>query len=561
MDNNKYRQTIVKSFLKTQFDKISRKISRSTTKYKWTTLQHNGLKFPEDYTQKNIPLIYDGKEILLSKDAEEIAFLYAKYIGTDYVNNSTFNKNFFSDWKKILGKNSEIQSLQLCDFSKIKQYIDIKNEEKKIERMNKKNEIDTRDDKYKIAIVDDKQQSVSNYKVEPPGIFIGRGKNPNLGKLKRRVYPEDVTINIGKEEKIPDPPKGHKWGEIIHDREVEWLAAWKDEITGKTKYLWLAAHSDIKANNDQKKYDIAKKLKKKIKKINEENEKNMNGDNIKTRQISTALFFIDKLALRVGNEKAEDETDTVGVTSLRIEHIELCDNNTVTLNFLGKDSVPYTNTVSVNNIIYKNIQEFIKGKDPDDQVFDKITSNDVNKYLQEFMKNLTAKVFRTYNASNLFQKELKKITKKHENESENEHDQYAHKQKVLFDEFAMANAKVAKMMNHQKNVSTGYKKNLDKISDTLAVLKKKLVKARRSSRKNPATIEKIKEKIKNIKSKKELVKEMKNISLGTSKANYIDPRITVAFMKKHKLDVDKIFSKTLREKFKWAFEVDENYVF
>ena len=161
--NNKYRQTIVTSFLKTQFDKIPRKISRSVTKYKWTTLQHNGLKFPEDYTQKNIPLIYDGKEILLSKDAEEIAFLYAKYIGTDYVNNSTFNKNFFSDWKKTLGKNSEIQSLQLCDFSKIKQYIDTKNEEKKIERKNKKDEIDTSDDKYKIAIVDDVTFAISKF--------------------------------------------------------------------------------------------------------------------------------------------------------------------------------------------------------------------------------------------------------------------------------------------------------------------------------------------------------------------------------------------------------------
>lgn len=548
---NKYRQTIISTFLKIQFGGHS-----SITKYKWTTLQHNGLKFPEEYIHKNIPLIYNNVEILLSRDAEEVAFLYAKYIETEYINNNTFNKNFFNDWKKILGKNSEIQSLQLCNFSKMKEYINKQNEEKKIERKNKKNEIDTSDDIYKIAVVDGKPQAVSNYKVEPPGIFIGRGKNPHLGKLKKRVYSEDVTINIGKDEPYPNPPIGHKWGKIIHDRTVEWLASWKDNITGKTKYLWLAAHSDIKSNNDQKKYDVAKKLKKKIKTINEENEKNLNSSDIKIRQIATSLYFIDKLALRVGNEKAEDDTDTVGVTSLRTEHIKLGDNNSITLNFLGKDSVPYTNTVSVNDTIYKNIYEFIKDKSSDDQVFDKITSNDVNKYLQEFMKNLTAKVYRTYNASNLFQKELRKITKKHENEPPNEQTQ-----KVIFDEFAMANAKVAKMMNHQKNVSTGYKKNLDKIANTLTTLKKKLAKAKRSTKKKPVTIEKIREKIKNIKSKKELTKEMKNISLSTSKANYIDPRITVAFMKKHKLDVDKIFSKTLKEKFKWAFDVDENYSF
>lgn len=550
INNNTYRQTILTSFLKKQFNS-NHNISRTTSKHKWTTLQHNGLKFPDEYIQKNIPLVYNGKEIILAKESEEIAFLYAKYINTEYVNNNTFNKNFFNDWKKILGKNNEIQSLQLCDFSKIKEYIDKKNEEKKIERKNKINTIDT-DNKYKIAIVDGKPQAVSNYKVEQPGIFIGRGKNPHLGKIKKRIYPENITINIGKNEKIPDPPINHKWKKIIHDRNVEWMASWKDTVTGKTKYLWLAVHSDIKSNNDQKKYDLAKKLKKKIKRINEENDKNLKSNDIKIRQIATCLFFIDKLALRIGNEKSEDETDTVGVTSLRIEHIKLNDNNTITLNFLGKDSVPYTNTINVSDTIYKNIQDFIKNKSNDDQVFDKITSTDVNKYLQEFMQNLTAKVFRTYNASNLFQKELKKITHKYE---------YSDNQKAIFDAFVIANAKVAKMMNHQKNISTGYKKNLDKIANTLHMLKKKLTNARRSIKKNPKIIKKIKEKIKNIKSKKELVKEMKNISLGTSKANYIDPRITVAFMKKHKLDIDKIFSKTLKEKFKWAFEVDENYIF
>jgi len=67
--------------------------------------------------------------------------------------------------------------------------------------------------------------------------------------------------------------------------------------------------------------------------------------------------------------------------------------------------------------------------------------------------------------------------------------------------------------------------------------------------------------IKKLKSKKTLKKELKNLSLGTSKINYIDPRITISFLKKHELPVDKIFTKTLIQKFKWAFEVDENWKF
>ena len=549
MDDKYSREKLFKYFVGNKFKKLSR-----DSKNKWTTLSHNGVWFPPEYIIRNVPLIYNGKEIFLSKEAEEVAFLYAKYIDTEYIQMSTFNKNFFADFKKILGKNSEIKELVLCDFSKMKDYLLKLKEDKKKEKDNSDTE-QNEEDKYKIAMVDGKEQGVSNYRMEPPGIFIGRGKNPNLGKIKKRIYPEDVIINIGKESQIPELLKNHKWKKVIHDRTVEWLASWKDTITGKSKYLWLSAYSEMKSGNDQKKFDLAKKLKKKIKTINNVNDENLQSDDIKSRQIATALFFIDKLALRVGNEKSEDETDTVGASSLRVEHVDLSEKNKITLNFLGKDSVPYTNTVEVNDIIYNNVSEFIKDKEEDEQIFEKIQSSDINKYLQEFMKDLTAKVYRTYNASNLFQKELKKISKKYEGLKKGEY------VKEILDDFLKANAKVAKMMNHQKNISSGYKKNVQKIVDRLNELKKKLNSARRATKKSESKIAKLKENIKNLKSKMEVVKEMKNISLGTSKANYVDPRILVAFMKKHEIPIDKIFTKTLQEKFKWAFDVTEEYKF
>ena len=44
------------------------------------------------------------------------------------------------------------------------------------------------------------------------------------------------------------------------------------------------------------------------------------------------------------------------------------------------------------------------------------------------------------------------------------------------------------------------------------------------------------------------------VSLGTSKMNYIDPRLTVMFSKKFDVPIEKLFTKTLRDKFKWAIE-------
>lgn len=522
-------------------------------KKKWSTLEHNGVLFPPEYEKHNVPVIYNGQNIVLDEEAEEIASLYAKYIESEYVKSKIFRKNFWNDWKKVLGKDHPIQSLDECDFSLIYNYLLKKKEQNKLNK-DKATKNDN-EEIYKYAIVDGEKQPVGNFRVEPPGIFIGRGCNPKLGHVKKRVYPEDIIINIGKEAKVPEPLPGHKWKKVIHDQTVEWLASWKDDITGKMKYFWLGAQSDQKAKSDMNKFDLARKLKKKIKTINEENDRNLRSDDIFLRQISTALYFIDKFALRVGNEKSSDETDTVGVTSLRVEHIELLDNNQIKLDFLGKDSVPYVRTLTVDPQVYQNIKIFIQGKPKSDELFDKISSNDVNKYLQSFMKNLTAKVFRTYNASNLFQKELKKISAKF--------DKYENSDKVnlLLDEFNKANAKVAMLCNHQKNITSSTNKQIDNLDKMIKNAKIKLRAAKKAKKKNPEKIARIESTIKKLKAKKDLKIELKNISLGTSKVNYIDPRITIAFLKKHNLPVDKIFSKTLQEKFKWAFNTDVNFKF
>jgi len=40
-------------------------------------------------------------------------------------------------------------------------------------------------------------RQVGNFRVEPPGLFRGRGEHPKMGMIKRRIYPRDITINIG----------------------------------------------------------------------------------------------------------------------------------------------------------------------------------------------------------------------------------------------------------------------------------------------------------------------------------------------------------------------------
>ncbi len=90
------------------------------------------------------------------------------------------------------------------------------------------------------------------------------------------------------------------------------------------------------------------------------------------RMRATAMYFIDVLALRAGNEKGEDEADTVGCCSLRCEHVTLEPPNYVIFDFLGKDSIRYYNKVTVDEQVFKNIKIFKRDKQDSDGLFDRV---------------------------------------------------------------------------------------------------------------------------------------------------------------------------------------------
>lgn len=533
---------------------------------KWKTFNHNCVLFPEPYKPHKIPIVYNGEKIVLDPISEEYASIYAKFTGTEYIKNKSFNKNFFNDWKIYLkqGGFSKIIDLDKCNFNLIYNHLTKLKEQRlnisKEEKQKIKKQKDEAEKKYKIATVDGKEQMVGNFRMEPPGIFMGRGCHPLAGKIKTRILPEDITLNIDSQSKIPELPsfyKDRKWGKIIHDNTLEWLASWKDTITNKVKYVWLGNKSDFKAKSDLNKFETARKLGAKINNIKKLNMNNLidANSNEKTKQLACALYLIDNLALRVGNEKGEDEADTVGVCSLRVEHVELLDDNFISLDFLGKDSIRYQNKVKVHEYVYKALATFIKGKKKGDDIFDQINTNLLNKYLKDMMKNLTAKVFRTYNASFVFQNEINIINDKFDNikDKENQLD-------IILDLYNRANLKVATLCNHQKNVSKSFNESIDNFNSKIKELneqKKELSKKKSSKEK----ITKLNSKIKNIKGKKDLKIELKNVSLTTSKTNYIDPRITIAFLKRHNIPMEKIFSQTLIDKFFWAVDVDKNWKF
>ena len=245
---------------------------------KWTTLEHAGVVFPPPYEPlpANVQVLYDGNPVRMAPEAEEIAgFFGAMLNSTHNVENPTFQKNFFDDFTKMLketggatdrkGNKVNIKEFSRCDFKPIFNYYDGQRTEKKAlpaaEKKRLKAEKDAAEAPYQYCMWDNRKQKVGNFRVEPPGLFRGRGDHPKTGRVKKRVDPEQITINIGKEAEVPAPPDGHRWKEIKHDQEGTWLVMWQENINAAYKYVMLAANSDVKGQSDYKKFEKARELK------------------------------------------------------------------------------------------------------------------------------------------------------------------------------------------------------------------------------------------------------------------------------------------------------------
>ena len=89
-------------------------------------------------------------------------------------------------------------------------------------------------------------EKLANFRIEPPGLFRGRGEHPKMGLHKKRVQPEQITLNIGEGVPVPEPPAGHKWQEVKHDNTVTWIASWHENVQNQVKYVMFNAESRLK---------------------------------------------------------------------------------------------------------------------------------------------------------------------------------------------------------------------------------------------------------------------------------------------------------------------------
>ena len=551
---------------------------------KWKKLQHNGILFPPDFKSQGIKIKINGEHVDPSLIQEEMVYQWAKKKdapkpGTTekYVEDPVFQKNFISDFAKTF--NGKFKNLKYTDVDFTQAYKLVEKEKEAKELMTKEEKKalalkrkEIREEmkiKYGKAIMDGQEVEVGNYMAEPPGIFMGRGEHPMRGRYKPQVTSNDVTLNLGKEAKIPDG----NWGKIVHDRDSMWIASWMDALTQKRKYVWLADTAGIKQERDQAKYDKAKNLAKEIENVKTHIVKDMQSKELKTKRIATACYLIYRTAMRVGDEKDPDEADTVGATTLRKEHIKLT-GSTIEFDFLGKDSVRWQESIPAEGFdkqFHDNLKELISNKKDKQEIFDGITSRHVNAYYSTLVKGLSAKVFRTYLASSVVSKYLRD----HDNiKSESN-------MKKLF-HAKMANLDSAIMCNHKRTIPKNFEQSLQKKKDTLSNVEKSkpwlkseesLKKAEsiaQKTKKQKERVKKIKIQIRNRKAKHaerieklqlqiKLTQKTRDHNLGTSLRNYIDPRIFKTWTDEVGAEWEKLYTSALQKKFLWVKSINSKW--
>ena len=471
----------------------------------------------------------DGKPVALSPLAEEMAYMFAKKKDTPYVQDPVFTSNFANDFVKQLPPWCKGARYGDIDFAEFYLRADrekaakesMSKEEKKALAASRKEQREALKARFGRAALDGKEVDIANWMVEPPGLFMGRGKHPFRGKWKPRVQPSDVVLNLGETATVP--PGG--WKQVVHDHDSMWMAKWVDKLTDKEKYVWLHESAPIQQSRSRAKYDNARKVGTNMDRIRSKILRELDSKDERMRQVATVCYLIDTMGMRVGDEKDEDEADTVGASTLRVEHVNLRGDE-ANFDFLGKDSVAWSKSEKVPPSVARNLREFTEGKKPEEEIFHNVNSGMVNQFLSTIVPGATAKVFRTHHATAT----AKGALGSKDMRSADDLDKLYHAKE--------ANLQAAIFCNHQRTPPKTWEESLRKKQEKLEAAKatgdaKRLARLQREV---------------------DFYMRTKNYNLNTSMKNYIDPRVYKSWCDYVGLDWAKVYSKSLQRKFSWVLQ-------
>jgi DNA topoisomerase-1 len=536
--------------------------ARPDGRARWRTLAHAGVVLPPPYVPHGRPVLWAGKEVRLTPEAEEAITAFVRRGGAVVRGRATLlgteaaARRFWGDWRRMLGEKgkSPIESLGGCDLSRIAE----------VALLVKRPVVDLGRPKsappppQATAMVDGRPQPVAPYAVDRPGIFSGRNASAALsGRYRRRIEASDVTLNLSRGAPVPAVPfqSKQKWASIVHDPTVDWVAKWRDPVTGVIKYARLSPASSGEQSADRQKYDLARKLHALLPELRKRASAALLNDEAGKRQIGACLWLIDRLALRVGSGSPEQAArdGAHGATTLLAEHAVSTDGGRrLTLDFPGKDGVRYHRTVDdAPPELLRLVQSLSSSKAKGSPLFPLASADAVGDAVSAVLAGATPKVLRTCRASETFERALAEALPPSVVAGS---DKGAVELAIL-----LAGARVAALCNHRKGLPLGTIKkgvaDLRELDAAIAGLGRELAR----KWKDPKAVASITRRL------SEDVVRPAGLSLATSRASYVDPRIVYAFYSRAgfgKDDRRRYFgTKAIERRFAWAADTPGTFRF
>lgn len=188
----------------------------------------------------------------------------------------------------------------------------------------------------------------------------------------------------------------------INDNPKSKILAYGYDSKGRKQVMYNKEFIETQSKDKFKRY---MRLRKSIKKINKQLDIDINGNDIKKKEIAIIIKLIITCGFRIGNTKYLKENNSYGLTTIEYKHLTFKDN-LIEIEFIGKKGV-LNKSICEDKIIYDYL---LANKNTRTTVFS-CNSNDVNEYLKTLNKEITSKDLRTWNANELFLKFMKKTNK------------------------------------------------------------------------------------------------------------------------------------------------------
>lgn len=541
----------------------------------WKTLTHNGIllappppMFPPSARPRR-----GGVSIEMGPIAEEMLRAYLRLRNSTHFKSERLQRNFFAD----LNRTSRVRltSLNELDLKHTIAHIERENILHK-ERAREKRELlkkqrEALRERYGYVMMDNRRMEITAFTMGPSRLFIGHGDHPLRGRFVPRIEANDVTLNHSRHPPPPPPTyspspwaslldvkperktkrdaskanvysednaenaSGDKrWGAVVQERRATWLASWSHPLqANKPQYIFPSMASGPRTARDRFKYELAVRLQRHLPRVRAAYEADLartgkSDKDSRARQLATIVTLVDLHGLRIGHERHDnsikkrgrthtprsESSPTFGAATLRRRHARVIDEEHVALDFAGKDSVQFRRTLRLPRAAVAVVRAALdaKSSSPESPLFPNVhNAKEVNQYLEGLMPDLTAKVFRTRAATEIVRAALQRFRAKDIKNTKNASefkksptvDNKKSERDVINDVLNAwhdANEEVAKFCNHVSVDADGKPK----------------------------------------------------LALGTSRANYIDPRVVFAHFLRHNTSFQRAYPKTLLARFEWA---------